>query len=362
MIRKLLAGMAAFLFILALPAATAETVTLTGTVVNTKEEFLVSAYGGTIDQIFSAAGDTVHSGDVIASLRTRKVYALQDGIVHYFGEPGESAEMITEKYGAVAYVEPFERYTVSVSTKNADTSNEENLLIHPGETVYLRVTDDQKRTGSGIVTTVSGSSFTVIVLEGSFKSGSSVYVYRDPAFTFNTRLGKGSITVQDPVVYTGDGIVTAYNAKDGDSVKKGDVLFELIEGSYTGPLPVRPEITAPCDGIIASMNISRETAVQAGETVAILYPDDFIRIEAYVSETDLHFISAGQNVLIGFTYLDNGDLSVPGIVEKISPLGENSVEGSEEAWFCVTVKPEKTDGFFYGAHVFLWTEQTGEGN
>lgn len=356
MIRKLFAAILAFLFILILPAATAETVTLTGTVVNTREENLVSAYGGTIDQVYAQPGDTVLSGDIIASLRTRKVYALQDGIVHFFGEPGESAEMITEKYGAVAYVEPSLLYTVSVSTKNADTSNEANLLIHPGETVYLRVTDDQKRTGSGIVTAVSGSTFTVIVLEGNFKSGSSVYVYRDPAFTFNTRLGKGSITVQDPVAYTGEGIVIAYNAKNGDIMKKGDILYELIDGSYSGAAPVKTEITAPCDGIIASLNLSRETAVQAGETAGILYPNDFIRIEAYVSETDLQRISLEQNVTIGFTYLADGALSIPGIIEKISPLGENSVEGSEEAWFCVTVKPEETEDLFYGAHVFLWTE------
>ncbi len=356
MLRKIWVGLLAMVFILALPGALAETAALNGTVVNTGEETVLTLYGGTVGDVRVKVGDAVHAGDVIASLNTRKVYALQDGIVRFFGEPGESTAMITEQYGAVAYVEPSLMYTVSVSTKNADTSNEENLHIHPGETVYLRVIDDMMRTGTGLVTTVASGSFTVLVTSGSFKSGSSVYAYRDPAFLYNTRVGKGSVTLADPVAYTDEGIVVAYSVENGANVKKGDVLFELIDGSYAGSVFGGTEILSPADGVISTLSVSRGSSVQAGEAVATVYPDEALRIEALVSETDLHFVSPGQKVTVEFNFLNDGTLSVPGTVESISELGEGSVEGSEEAWFTVSVRSEENKGRYYGAHAVVWTE------
>ncbi len=355
MLKKLLATLLAAVVMLSCSAALAASVPLNGTVVNTQEETVVSPYGGAVEEICVKVGDSVQAGEVIATLKTTKVYALQDGVVRLFGSVGETAEMIANLYGAVAYVEPTMQYTAQISTKTADANNEANRFVHPGETVYLRAVENMNRTGTGTVTSVASGSFNVILSQGSFASGDSVNVYRDPTFTPINRLGKGTISLVDPVAYTGEGIVTSYAVQNGAQVKKGDVLFETVSGSYSSAAGDWTQIKAPCGGIIASLNMAKGTAVAEGSAVATLYADDGMRIEATVSETDLLSFHVGDSVIAEFTYLNDGGISARGVIEKISRLGEASSSDteSEEAWFTVSVKPNTSAGLYYGAHAIV---------
>ncbi len=354
MLKKLSAILLAAMFALSCSAALAASVPLNGTVVNTREETVVSPFGGAVETIYVKVGDSVEAGDVIATLKTTKVYALQDGVVRLFGNVGETAEMIAELYGAVAYVEPTVQYTAQISTKTAD-ANEANRFVHPGETVYLRAVENMNRTGTGTVTSVSGGSFNVLISQGSFASGDSVNAYRDPTFSPTNRLGKGSVSLIDPVAYTAEGIITSYAAENGAQVKKGDVLFETVAGSYDSAASGWTQIIAPCSGIIASLSISNGTSVAEGGAVATLYADEGLRIEAQVSETDLLSFHVGDPVIAEFTYLNDGGISARGVIEKISRLGEASISDteSEEAWFTVSVKPNTINSLYYGAHAVV---------
>ena len=355
MLKKFLAILLAAVAALSWSAALAVSVPLNGTVVNTQEETVVSLYGGAVEEICVQVGDSVQAGDVLATLKTTKVYALQDGVVRLFGSVGESVEMIANLYGAVAYVEPTMQYTAQISTKTADANNEANRFVHPGETVYLRAVENMNRTGTGTVTSVAGGSFNVILSLGSFASSDSVNVYRDPTFTPINRLGKGTVSLVDPVAYTGEGIVTSFAVENGAQVKKGDILFETVAGSYDSAASGWTQIKAPCSGIIASLNMTKGTAVAEGSAVATLYADDGMRIEATVSETDLLSFHVGDNVIAEFTYLNDGGISIRGVIEKISRLGEASSSDveSEEAWFTVSVKPNTSVGLYYGAHAIV---------
>ena len=159
----------------------------------------------------------------------------------------------------------------------------------------------------------------------------------------------------DPVAYTGEGIVTSFAVENGAQVKKGDILFETVAGSYDSAASGWTQIKAPCSGIIASLNMTKGTAVAEGSAVATLYADDGMRIEATVSETDLLSFHVGDNVIAEFTYLNDGGISVRGVIEKISRLGEASSSDaeSEEAWFTVSVKPNTSVGLYYGAHAIV---------
>ena len=108
-------------------------------------------------------------------------------------------------------------------------------------------------------------------------------------------------------------------------------------------------------GIIASLNMTKGTAVAEGSAVATLYADDGMRIEATVSETDLLSFHVGDNVIVEFTYLNDGGISIRSVIEKISRLGEPSSSDaeSEEAWFTVSVKPNTSVGLYYGAHAIV---------
>ena len=346
--KKFLSALAAALLLVSVScSALADSVTMNGTVVNIAPQTISASLGGTVREIFFSAGDQVKAGDVLVTLEGEKVYALQDGTVHFFGEVGDSAEMVADRYGAVAYVEPACEYTISASAKTA-YDKEENRIIHPGETVYLRCADDSKHTGTGIVTSVSDSSFGIEVTSGEFLKGESVNVYRQSDFAVTSRIGKGNIARQNPVAYTGEGVIARYTVENGSQVKKGDVLFETLSGSFTHQTEDLTVVKAAADGVIASISLNRGDSINAGTAAAELYADVYMRIEASVTETDLQYFSVGDQVRIELIYLEDGEYTVMGTVEKISRIGSASGEDSEEASFTVYIVPAETEKLLYG--------------
>ncbi len=344
--------LAAVMTALLLACASAEVVTMNGTVVSICTETITAPLGGRVAEAAVSAGDHVSAGDALAVLDTEKVYAQEDGVVRFFGSVGDSAEMISGRYGAVAYVEPAVRYTVSASTKNA-YDNEENRIIHPGETVYLRSMVTVSNTGVGTVTAVTGSSYTIELTESGFSSGENVYVFRDASYGIMSRVGRGSVAVKDPAAYTGSGIVVKYTAVNNAAVKKGDVLFETLSGDYTAKTADLDRITAPKDGVITSVSFKKGGTLAAGEAAAEFCADEDMRVEALVTEADLAYFKAGDTVAVTFIYLDNGEYTVNGVIEKISRTAASADEETDEASYSVMIRPESTDRLSYGMNAVV---------
>lgn len=322
-----------------------------GTVINTAETPVTTAYTGSIETLTVRAGDPVKKGDVIATLKTTRVYATLDGTVRLFGEPGDSAAMVVSHYGAVAYIEPDIALTVSASTRTAYDA-EENKIIHPGEKVFLRGSSTLTHTGAGAVTQVTSSGFTVDITEGNFESGDSINVYRAADFDNTSRIGRGSASRSDYTAFEGSGIIAAYRVENGSKVKKGDLLFETVDGEYAGSAADLTEIRAPEDGVISSVSVSTGSSVTAGDTVCALYPDSSLRVEASVNEESLSYMQAGNAVTVHFTYLNGGEYMTGGTVEKVSSVGA-AEEGSEseEAFFKAIIRLDDLTGVSYGLTV-----------
>ena len=128
------------LMLAAFPAL-AETATMDGTVVSIESIAVLAPAAGIIRDVTVQAGNHIEAGTEIAALYDQAVYAEQSGTIKVFGAEGESVETLTARYGAVVYIEPDCRYTISASTRNAYDAIE-NTIIHPGETVYLRCSTD----------------------------------------------------------------------------------------------------------------------------------------------------------------------------------------------------------------------------
>ncbi|MDO5435455.1 MAG: HlyD family efflux transporter periplasmic adaptor subunit [Clostridia bacterium] len=339
--------------------AMADGINLTGSVVCDAALAQNSVFGGTVLSVNVKAGEHVKAGDVLATLDTTKVYAEQDGVVRLFGEIGDNAETVATRYGAVAFVEPAVRYTISASTRNAYNS-EETKTLHPGEKVWLYASGN-KHTGTGIVTNVSGTSYTVEVLTGDLISGEATLIYRDEALSNTLKLGRGNTALAAYTAYTGTGLIAAYAVKDGAEVKAGDLLFETVDGTFNGAREDLTVIRAGVDGVISTLSVSAGTALAAGGTVCEIYPDSELRVEANAAESDLQNLKAGDEVLVEFTYLNNGEYSAAGIVERISLLGAASEsEESDESTFAVTVKLQDVTGISYGLTAIVTTPETEE--
>lgn len=337
---------------LLLGSASADAITMNGTVVSTHTETVTAALGGAVGQVHVTAGDHVSAGEKLVTLNAEKVYALEDGTVRLFGEVGDSADSLSSRYGAVAYIEPARQYTVSASTKNAYDA-EKNKTIHPGESVYLKSVSNSKNTGTGIVTSVSGTSFNIEMISGSLENGEAAYVYRNAAYTATSRIGRGTVSHQDPVAYSGSGIIVSYKVENGSKVKKGDVLFETLSGSYANQIGDLCEITAERDGVIASISLNKGGTLAAGDTVAEFYADSDLRIQATVTEADLQSFQVGDKVTATFTYLDSGEYTVDGVIEKISRTSASVDEETNEASYSVLIRPESTERLYYGMNAVI---------
>ena len=256
----------------------------------------------------------------MAALREKTVYAEAPGTVKIFGEPGESVETVTTRNGAVLYLTPDSKFTISASTRNA-YDQPENKIIHPGETVYVRCTANSEHTGIGMVIALSGSSYTVEITQGDFEDGETVYLYRDPAYATTSRIGKGTIAYADPVAYTATGMVARLMVNDGDHVEKGTALFSTIETTaYNG------NQQSPVNGTVASVEVMPGTAVEEGALLAVIYPDDALRLQILADEVDLRSIAPGQQVTMTFT---NGVVA-QGQVEYISGIPYAAEDATEE--------------------------------
>ena len=185
-------------FSLLAQGALAESLSLEGTVAASETTAVYAPIGGKVAQVMVQAGQYVNEGDVLAVLETTKVYAEEAGtIAGIFGQPGDSAETVSNRYGAIMYIEGACVYAISAYTDNAYNATA-NKFIHTGEEVYLSCYSDASHTGSGVVTSVSGSDFTVEVLSGTFLIGETVSVFRGDAAVSSQRIGRGTLSRRTP--------------------------------------------------------------------------------------------------------------------------------------------------------------------
>ena len=325
--------------------AQAETLYMSGEVVSLQEKTLTAVYGGTVSDVYVTAGDRVSEGEEILKLSAQPVASAVSGTVYLFGEVGDDAAATAETYGSVAYVEQDQPYRVSATTSNA-YNDEANRIIHPGEKVYLRAASNATHKGEGYVSTVSGTSFTVVVVDEVFSTGETVYVFRTGDFAVKSRLGRGSVSRADAALYTGEGIVTEIAVENGAHVEKGDVLFYTVSGSYSGKTEDLTTLRAPEGGTVAAVSVGAGSAVESGTAVCTYYPDGALYLKASVSEYDVGLLSEGDEVSIEYAYADGGEKG-RGTIEKISLVGETD-ETSGSVVYSVYIRPEDASALRYG--------------
>ena len=302
-------------------AASAESVTLEGTVVSTKTSAILAPAAGILDEMMIQAGDTVAEGIDVASLMGTKVYAEEAGIVHVFGQEGDSVESLTERYGAVVYVEPEVLYTMSASTRYAYDSVE-NKIIHPGEKVYLECISECDHIGQGVVTLVEGTNFTVEVTGGQFKSSETVRVYRSESLESTSRIGRGTMEQASPAAYTGSGTVTKIYVVNGEAIESGALLYETVEtDAYSD------RILSPETGVVAYVAATAGDTVEKGTLLAEIYPADAMRLMVEADEYDLRKLTIGSKVDIEFTC----GIKAEGVVERVSGIQQEADSTEEDA-------------------------------
>ena len=320
--KRILTALIAAALLLA-PCALADTITFNGTVAASQTYEVYAPIGGTVQAVTGEVGQKVRADDVIVSLSTTKVYAEESGTVTgVFGQPGDSAETVAQKYGAVMYIEGESVYSIAASTDNAYNTTA-TKFVHVGEDVYLSCYSDGKHTGTGVITAIEGTDYTVRVTSGEFLVGETVNVYRGDKAVSTKRIGRGKLSRTSPTAVSGSGSIVAFAVSEGDQVQRGDLLFETLDGSFNGLYMTGSDITAGVNGTISQIDAKQGSAIQKDSVVAVLYPEGTMRIEAQVEEANLAAIAVGAPVTIELLWNQDEDVTYDGTITMISALADS---------------------------------------
>ena len=333
--RKLIARFAALALLLS-PAALADSITFTGTVTASQTHEVYAPIGGKVQTVSGDVGDRVSADTVLVELSTTKVYAEEDGIVTgVFGQPGDSAETISNLYGSVVSIEGESVYSIAASTTNAYNTTA-TKFVHVGENVYLSCYSDGSHTGAGVITAIEGTDYTVRVTSGEFLVGETVNVYRGDSATSTKRVGRGTLSRTSPTAVTGSGSIVSIAVSAGATVHRGDLLFETLDGSFDGLYMSGSAITAGIAGTLSQLNAQQGGTIQKDEVVAVLYPEGAMRIEASVEEANLASIHVGDPVNIELIWNQDEEVTYPGTVSGISAIADASEAQGGETESAVT--------------------------
>lgn len=306
-----------------LSGAMAET-TFEGTVVEGTSVSVTAPFGGIIDSFNLRVGSVIREGDPIATVETTKVYAPSDGTVTgVFAAPGDDLADVITRMGAVLYLTPENKYTVTADIQYAYNAME-NKYVSVGEKVYLScTTDGGKHTAEGVITAVSGTTFTVETTSGELMLDETVRVYRNAKLTAKSRIGGGDVTRSADVAVDGSGSLLYLHVKEGDAVTRGQLLYETVSGALDGLYASSNQIVSNVNGIIAAINVQAGASISKGDALLTVYPQNSLLLQISISEYDLNNVSEGDPVTFTMNYRETESTVYRGTVDMISYVGED---------------------------------------
>lgn len=297
--------------------------TFDGTVEAGETVAITAPFGGTVTALDIREGQLLEAGDAVVTLSTTKVWATQDGTVNgVFAQEGDSAE------GTVLYLSPVSRYTISCTLSKAH-EDADTYYVELGEKVYIQCVKDGSHRAEGIVTGVSGSSYTVTTTAAEMYLQESAYIYRSPDYDADSCLGTGVVQRTAEVAVSGTGSILKMYVSDGDTVERGQLLFETVSGSLMGLSATgSPEVTSDSAGVVTQVQCSLGQQVQQGATLAVLAPRSGYQVAFTIPEDLLSQVAVGDTVEIYFNWNEDKSQPATGQVTAISYVSDAQTQGS----------------------------------
>ena len=278
---------------------------------------VTAPYGGTVKSVSLRAGELIDVGDAVATMQTTQVLAPEDGTVRgVFAQAGDTLDKTT-----VLYVAPVSKYTITCSIDKA-YSTIATKYVHVGETVYIKCAPDGTHKAVGIITAADGTQYTVQTTGGELYMEETVYVYRSDAYTYQTRIGSGTVGRTAELALTGTGSLLKTYVQDGDEVERGQLLFETVEGSLDALGLYSDTIQSDAQGVIAEVKVTAGQKVAKGDVLLTVYKPTDYQIAFSVDEDLLSTVDVGDVVNITFHWDEDTASAVQGTVTDISYVSE----------------------------------------
>ena len=304
----------ALLLALTLVCACALAATANATIVAPDTVKITAPFAGTLKPFDLTATQEVAAGEALFEIDTVPVYATQDGTVAaVFAGVGDDASGVQSRYGAMAVIEPTLALYIDADTSQA-YDDDDNRYLHAGETLYLKCGNEK---GTGRVASVSGKDYIVEILTGSFDVGDTVRCFRESSTPSDSETGRGKVKRYDDVNVVSDGRVAKVHVKPGDTVKVGDLLFEMIDAQSARD--ASPVIATPVSGAVSAVYVTSGAQVYRGQLLCEIADLTKLELSAEVDELDFSAISVGTT--LSFTLDAYAGETFSGTVTEIRPVG-----------------------------------------
>lgn len=288
--------------------------TANATIVAPVTHKLTAPFAGTLLPFDLSQGDAVSEGEMLFALDTTPVYATQNGTVAaVFVSEGDDASGAMDHYGAMAYIEP--EHPLYLDADNDDAyDKDENRYQHAGETIYLKWGNT---TGTGMIVSVNGDDYIVEIHSGDFEIDDTVRCFRESHHPQSSEIGRGKVKRYADVAVNASGRVAKVHVKPGDTVKTGDLLFEMIDAqSIRG---ASAEISSPVSGAVTMLSAASGAQVYRGQLLCEIADLSALELSVELDELDITSVSIGDT--LSYTLDAHGDKVFTGAVTKIRPVG-----------------------------------------
>ncbi len=304
----------ALLLALTLVCACALAATANATIVAPDTVKITAPFAGTLKPFDLTATQEVAAGEALFEIDTVPVYATQDGTVAaVFAGVGDDASGVQSRYGAMAVIEPALALYIDADTAQA-YDDDDNRYLHAGETLYLKCGNEK---GTGRVASVSGKDYIVEILTGSFDVGDTVRCFRESSTPSDSETGRGKVKRYDDVNVVSDGRVAKVHVKPGDTVKVGDLLFEMIDAQSARD--ASPVIASPVSGAVSAVYVASGAQVYRGALLCEIADLSTLELSVEVDELDIDRVKIGD--VLSFTLDAYAGQTFSGAVTEIRPIG-----------------------------------------
>ena len=343
--------------------AMSETVYGTGTTSAKNQPNVLAQADGTLTDLRVAVGDTVQEGDILAVITNEDIddtitdceFALWEldetiletsagssvlsikapmagRVMAIYAAAGDDALAVFRREGALAIISTDGRMRVEVD----DVPKAANLALGDSVSVIGASVDV---TGTVTDLTLQGTHATITINSDELPMGETVTV----TTAAGQNVGTGTLEVNKPMeVSAYGGTIKSVSVMVGQKVERKDTLFRLEDSPLTLTLEnlrlqreaaakeledVKAQrenliVVAPCDGIIASLEVSEGDEITSGSLLCSILQGEDMKLTIAVDELDVVNVEAGQKVTITVDALSGVEIS--GEVYKIAPVGSNS--------------------------------------
>ena len=263
------------------------------------------------------------------------IRAPADGLIKaIYIEKGDDALAVYRQYGAVMMISTDGKMKVEL-----DNLSGEGLEL--GQTVVVKG-KNVETTGTVISLTRRGTQATIEIGSDEYDMDISVTVYTQAGET----VGEGTLEINKPMAVSAyGGTIKGLLVQVGDRCERYDALARIewdeiplyldnaavlrsydkalisLETAYAKRDALT--VTAPCDGVVATLDADKGDDVTDGTKLMSIVEDGAgLTLTLAVDELDILSVQPGQSVKLSVDALDDAQLS--GTVQKIAPLGDTS--------------------------------------